>query len=110
MKKVSKFKKLGSIFAAFFAIGAIVVSHVALKKKCDDMIKQKIVAQEELAVLNTKKNNLFAKYQFLSSEDRIVEIALNELNMVFADPPVSVISIENEKMMELQALLEEHDD
>lgn len=110
MSKVSKLKRIANIFIVLFTIGALIVTYVALKKKCDDLIKQKVVAEEELKNQNTKKNNLFAQYQNLTSEDRIVAIALNELGMVIADPPISVITIDPEKILDLQTLLQEQYD
>ena len=110
MKKSSKFKEIASVFILLFTIGAFVVSYVALKKKCDDLIKQKVDADKELQNQNTIKNNLFARYQNLTSEDRIVTIALNELGMTIADPPMSVVTIDSEKVSDLQTLLEEQHD
>ena len=110
MKKSSKLKKIASVFILLFTIGAFVVSYVALKKKCDDLIKQKVDADKELQNQNTKKNNLFARYQNLTSEDRIVTIALNELGMTIADPPMSVVTVDSKKISDLQTLLEEQHD
>ena len=110
MKKGSKLKRIASIFILLFTVGAFVVAYVALKKKCDDLIKQKVDAEEELKNQHTKKNNLFAQYQNLTSEDRIVTIALFELGMTIADPPVSVVTIDSEKILDLQTLLQEPND
>ena len=106
MKKGSKLKRIAGLFIVLFTVGAIVVAHVALKKKCDDLIKHKVDAKEELQNQNTKKNNLLAKYQNLTSEDRVVAIALFELGMTIADPPVSVVTIDSEKISDLQILLQ----
>jgi len=110
MRKGSKLKRIASIFILLFTIGALIVAYVALKKKCDDLIKQKVVAEEELKNQNTKKNNFFAQYQNLTSEDRIVTIALYELGMIIADPPVSIVTIDSEKILDLQTLLQEQYD
>ena len=110
MRKVSKLKRFASVFFVLFTFGAFIVAHVALKKKCEDLIKQKVIAEEELINQNTLKNNLFAAYQNLTSEDRIVSIAYIELGMIIADPPISVISIDPEKVRDLQTLLQEQDD
>ena len=110
MKKVSKLKRFASIFIVLFTFGAFIIAHVALKKKCEDFVKQKVIAEEELKNQNTLKNNLFAAYQNLTSEDRIVSIAFYELGMTMADPPNSVISIDSRKIWDLQTLLEaQHD-
>jgi len=110
MRKTSKLKSIASVFIVLLTIGTFIVAYVALKKKCDDLIKQKVVAEEELKNQNTKRNNLFAQYQNLTSEDRIVTIALYELGMVTADPPISVVTIESEKILDLQTLMQEQYD
>lgn len=110
MSKASKFKRIANIFIVLFTVGTLIVAYVALKKKCDDLIKQKVIAEEELKNQNTKKNNLFAQYQNLTSEDRIVTIALYELGMVTADPPISVVTIDSEKIQDLRTLLQEQHD
>lgn len=110
MKKASKLKRIASILFMLFVFGALIITHVALKKKCDDLIKHKVDAEQELKNQNTIQNNLFAKYQNLSSEERIIPIAVEELGMVIADPPIEVVTIEKEKIMDLQTLLEEHYD
>lgn len=110
MSKASKFKRIANIFIVLFTVGTLIVAYVALKKKCDDLIKQKVIAEEELKNQKTKKNNLFAQYQNLTSEDRIVTIALYELGMVTADLPISVVTIDSEKILDLRTLLQEQHD
>ncbi len=110
MKRISKLKRIAGILFMLLIFGTLVISYVALKKKCDDLIKLKIVAAEELMNQNITQNNLFAKYQNLISEERIIPIAVQELGMVIADPPIAVITIEKEKIMDLHALLQEQHD
>jgi len=107
MKKASKIKRLGGVFVVLFTCGALIVTYVALKKKCDDLIKQKVIAEEELKNQNTKQNNLFAQYQNLICEERIIQIALDELGMIIADPPVAVVTIDKKQVADLHALLQE---
>jgi hypothetical protein len=110
MKRALKLKRIAGILFMLFIFGALIITHVALKKKCDDLIKQQVDAERELKIQNTFQNNLFAKYQNLSSEERIIPIAVEELGMVIADPPIGVVTIEKEKILDLQALLEEQYD
>jgi cell division protein FtsB len=110
MKRASRLKRIASILFMLFIFGSLIIIHVALKKKCDDLIKQKVDAEQELKNQNIIQNNLFAKYQNLTSEERIIPIAFQELGMVTADPPIGVITIEKEKILDLQALLREQYD
>jgi len=110
MKKASKLKSLGKILIVLFTMGTLMLAHVALKKKCGDLKKQKVDAEDIIKNESNKTTNLFAKYQNLTSEERIIPIANNELGMIPASVPISVITIESEKVLNLQTLLqEEHD-
>lgn len=110
MKKISKLKRVAILFIVIFTSGALIVSYVALKKKCEDLIKQEVVAEEELRNQNVWKNNLIARYQNLTSEDRIVSIAAYELGMVIEDPPILIVTIDSEKILDFQTLLQERYD
>jgi cell division protein FtsB len=110
MKKVSRIKRIISVFVVLFAFGSLIIAHVALKKKCDDLNKQKINLEEELQNQNTKKNNLFAKYQNLISEEKIIPYAVKELGMVIADPPIAVITIDKESITELALRLKDQNE
>ena len=110
MKKSSRIKRISTIILMLFAFGALIVSYVALKKKCEDLIKQKVLAEEELKDQSIKTNNLIARHQNLTSEDRIVSIAAYELGMIIEDPPIMVLTIDKEKISELQTLVQEQYD
>lgn len=107
MKKSSKIKRIVGIFILIFVCGGIIITYVALKKKCDNLIKQKVIAEEELKNQNTKRNNLLAQYQNLVSEERIIPIAASELGMIIADPPIEVITIDKKQVVDLENLLRE---
>jgi cell division protein FtsL len=110
VKKKSGLTKAAQIFLMMIAFGAFLVLYVGLKKKCDDLIRLKNIAEEELKNQSTKSNNLFARLQSLTSEERIVPIAIEELGMIIADPPVSTISINSESIADIQTLLQEFHD
>lgn len=110
MKKISKLMRVAIVFIVIVTFGALIVSYVALKKKCEDLIKQEVVAEEELKNQDVWKNNLIARYQNLTSEDRIVPIATYELGMVIEDPPILIVTIDSEKILDFQTLLQEQYD
>lgn len=110
MKKNSKLKSLFGFFLILLLIGGYLVAHVALKKKCDDLIKQRIEFEGEIKKADNKMNLLHAKYQNLTSEEYIIPFAIENLGMTGADPPVHKITIEKEKIADLQTLLEEQYD
>lgn len=105
MKKSSGFRKIFAIVVLIVVFGGASSAYVALKRKCNDMKKQITELSDDLKNQDNKTLNLFAVYQQLTSEDRIMSIAENELGMVIADPPIMVIRIEREKINNLQSLL-----
>ena len=110
MKNKSGLTKAAQIFLMLIALGAFLVSYVGLKKKCDDLKRLISITEEELKNQNTKSKNLFAQLQSLTSEERVVPIAVGELGMVIADPPVSTITVSSESIADMQTLLQEHHD
>lgn len=110
MSKSGKIKRIIFTILTLLTIGVFAVFYVALKKNCEDLIKQKFIAEEELKDEQTEKNNLTAEYQNLTSEDRIMSIALNELDMVIQDTPIQTVSIDSKTIAEVESYLKERHD
>lgn len=105
MKKSHGFRKLFFIIVLIVSLGGFSLAYVALKRKCNDLKKQIIEVSDELRNQDNRALNLYAIHQQLTSEERILSIAENELAMVVADPPILVLEIEQEKINNLQSLL-----
>lgn len=110
MKKKSRLQLLAQIVIVIFTLGSLMAAHVGLKKKCDDLFRQRDEAVEAIKNEDNKTTNLHAKYQNLISADFIIPFASNQLDMVYSDSPVSVISIDKERVQELESLLREFHD
>ncbi len=87
-----------SVFVAFAFLTLI---YVGLKLECEKLTKEKVLTEEKLDDLKNWRTNLTAQDQALSSEERIVEIAQDELGMVRnAEQPV-VMTVSKEEIDEI---------
>lgn len=105
MKKSLGLKKSLTVFFLIVMFGALVSSYVALKRKCEDLRKQIAEASDELRNQDNLNLSLYAEYQRLTAEERIMNIAEKELDMVIADPPIMIINIDQNKINSLQSLI-----
>ena len=93
---------LGYGLLAGIVITLYALSYVGIKLKCESLIKDKVITAQNF---NSSKNeglNLSAQFQFLNSEERIVEIAQNELGMVKGPASVLTLSVSREKIEQIQ--------
>jgi cell division protein FtsB len=70
-----------SIFV-FFTSTLLILAIVGLKLECEKLTKEKVITEEKFSDIKNSRINLTAQDQALSSEERIVSIAQNELGMV----------------------------
>jgi cell division protein FtsL len=96
MKKSAKPLILLTLFY-MITITLFILGYVGIKLKCEEMTKQKILAEQELENIENWKLSLSAQRQALTAEDRIVPIAEEELGMIkSADAPVILTVDKNE--------------
>lgn len=106
MKKGSKpFLFFSVLFFTSFII--LILFYVGLKLKCEELTKEKILAEKQLEMKNNWQVNLTVKNQFLSSEERITEIAEKELGMIKGGPPVLKVRIDKEQVEQIENQLKE---
>ncbi|MCK9210797.1 MAG: hypothetical protein M0P61_08195 [Ignavibacteriaceae bacterium] len=72
----------------------LLLGYVGLKLRIDYMKKEIVMTNEQIKQLQNQQTKLFADAQFLSSEERIVPIAIAELQLEKKSPLYS-ISISN---------------
>ena len=97
MKKSSK-PLIAVVVLFLITIAVLVLGYVSIKLKCEMMTKQKVLTEERLNAKKNTKVSLIAEYQFYSSEDRIVEIAKDELGMIKQNSPSIKIDVSKEKI------------
>jgi len=106
MKKGSK----PFIFFVLFLLVAyslLMLGYVFVKLECENLTKQKF---EGLKLLDSKRNKqvaLIAELQNLSSEERITEIAYNELNLVRRSKPQIILTVSKDKIEMIKEILKE---
>ena len=88
-------------------ITLFVLGYVSIKLKCEELTKQKVLAEQELEDRENRKLNLLAQQQSLSSEDRIVPIAENELGMVKTAEPPDVLTLDKNEIEKISKIIKE---
>lgn len=97
MKKSSKPVILLTLFY-FITAALFMLGYVGIKLNCEILTKKKVLAQEELSNKKNWKLNLTAQKQSLIGEERILNIARDDLGMVKQDNPILVLSVDKEKI------------
>jgi hypothetical protein len=93
---------LGYGLLAGIAITLYALSYVGIKLKCESLIKDKLITTQNCGSAQNEKLNLTAQFQLLNSEERIVEIAQQELGMIKCLTPSLTLSVSREKIDLLQ--------
>lgn len=106
MKKGSKPFLFFSVLL-FTCFIVLILFYVGLKLKCEELTKEKILAEKQLELKNNWQVNLTVKHQFLSSEERITEIAEKELGMIRGGAPVLKVRIDKEETDKIENQLKE---
>jgi len=105
--------KKGSKLLIFFVLFLLVVNsmlvlgYVGVKLECELLTKVKFDAQKMLNSHKNKQINLIAEAQFLFSEERIVKIASEELNMMKRTEPQIILTVSKDKIDRISEALKE---
>lgn len=104
MKKGSKSNILATLFllVVFTMLG---LGYVSIKLKCEQLAKDKVLAEEKLNAVRNTRLSLVASEQNLSSEERIVRVAKDELGMVRKDAPWMQVKVSRQKIEEINQAL-----
>lgn len=106
MKKGSKPFLFFSVML-FTSFIVLTLFYVGIKLKCEELTKEKILAEKQLDLKNNWQVNLTVKHQYLSSEERITWIAEKELGMIRGASPVLEIRIDKEQIENIENQLKE---
>ena len=104
MNKGSKHKILSTLFLliVFTLLG---LGYVSVKLKCEAMIKEKFLLGEKLKAISNQNIALLGQRQDLTSEERIVKIAKNELGLKVNTQPQMTVKVSKEKIDEIEKVL-----
>ncbi|MEI7811641.1 MAG: hypothetical protein WCJ01_04345 [Ignavibacteria bacterium] len=110
MKKTAKAKtrKSPAIFVAFFfafIVGSIVLLYVGLKLEIERLTKEKVLLKEFLEVQMNKTTMLLVEIQKLETEERIVQFAETNLEMIKFIEPNNIIEIDRSKFDQITKII-----
>jgi len=106
MKKGSKPFLFFSVLL-FTTFIVLALFYVGIKLKCEELTKEKILSEKQLDLKKNWQVDLTVKYQFLTSEERITEIAEKELGMIRGGPSILKIEISKQKTETMENRLRE---
>jgi len=84
---------------------ALVLSNVGLRFKYEELVRKKVELDKSLKDQRTKRVNLIAGFQAVSSENKIVFIAESKLGMVRRTQPKIIINVNNKLIAEVNEKL-----
>ncbi len=105
MKKSAKPLIFFSLFI-FVAFTLLILMYVGVRLECEKLTKEKILTEEKFSDIKNWKINLIAQDQALSSEERIVSIAENELGMIRRTDSPIIISVNKRKIEEISKIID----
>ncbi len=85
------------VLVTFVTAILLLLGYVGLKLRIDSMKKEIVMTNEQIKQLENQQTKLLADAQFLSSEERIVPIAMAELQLERKTPAYS-LSISNNEL------------
>jgi cell division protein FtsL len=98
------------IMYAFFLIvtgTVLVLGFVGIKIENEVLTKQKLSTEEKTNSLKNERINLIAEYQNYSSEERVLEIAMQKLNMIRPTEPAEIKFANKEKIEMINKIISE---
>jgi cell division protein FtsL len=105
MKKGSK-SNIGFTLFLFVVFTLLGLGYVSVKLKCEAMVKERYLLSEKLKAIGNQNTALLGSRQDLSSEERIVEIAKNDLGMVPITEQQIILNVSKEKIEEINKILQ----
>jgi cell division protein FtsB len=84
--------------AIFILLSVFLTGYIGVKLKYDQLTKEKVRMEEAINTAKNRQLYLTARMQYYTSEDRIVEIAINELGLIRRVDPRIVLEVSKEKI------------
>ena len=95
------------IFVLFLLVtySLVILGYVGVKQECELLIKEHVESQKALDLVKNKQVSLIAEVQNLSSEERIVKIASEELNMIKRNEPKIILAVNKDRIEKINIAL-----
>ena len=94
------------ILFVFVAYTMLTLVYVGVRLECEKSTKEKVLTTEKLSDLKNWRINLIAQDQALSSEERIVGIAENDLGMIKRTDPSIILKVNKDKIESISKLID----
>ncbi len=104
MKKSAK-PAIFTVLILLLVTTTLVLSNVGLRFKYEELVRKKVELDKRLKDQRTKRVNLIAGYQAVSSENKIVFIAESKLGMVRRTQPKIIVNVNNKLITEVNEKL-----
>ncbi len=91
------------IVAAVVAL--MLLGYVILLQEVKELNKEKVEKQDQLHEKNNKIREKFVEIQKLTSEDRIVALAAEKLNMVRAEDNNDILQISENQILQIERII-----
>lgn len=85
----------------------LILGFVGVKLENEVLAKQKLAGEEKLSALKNARINIIAELQNYSAEERIMEIAFNQLNMIKPEQPAEIKYVSKEKIEMINKIIAE---
>ena len=104
MKKSAK-PAIFTVLILLLVATTLVLSNVGLRFKYEELVRKKVELDKRLKDQRTKRVNLIAGYQAVSSKNKIVFIAESKLGMVRRTQPKIIVTVNNKLIAEVNEKL-----
>ncbi len=97
--------RFGIYLLMILLIIIFILTYVGMKLQVDSMKKDIVEMNETINILKSEQIGLVAQNQLLTSEERIKEIAENELELISNSPILTSITIRKDKIKKIEESL-----
>ncbi|MHB1686568.1 MAG: hypothetical protein ACYCVH_04240 [Ignavibacteriaceae bacterium] len=87
----------------FLMFAFLILGYIGFKLECEKLIRENVETEKSLSDIKNLKVNLIAEDQSLSSEERIVNIAQNELGMVKRTGQPVILTVSKAKIEQISS-------
>ena len=106
MKKSAKPLILFTLFY-MVTITLFILGYVGIKLNCEELTRQKVLAEQELENIENWRLSLSAQQQSLTAEDRIVPIAEEELGMIKPPDPPVILTVDKNQIEKVSKIVKD---
>jgi hypothetical protein len=89
----------------FVSVVVVILIYVSTKLQCEELLKNKVHAEENIRGLRNDRISLTAQYQNYGAEEIILNFAFTELKMVRRSSPHLLFNADKEKIKSIEKII-----